>query len=60
MAETIFASEQIEELADSKLVGIFGFVYAKFPWFPENLFVGDGPRHTGNGDSEQNQVYDLM
>jgi hypothetical protein len=49
MAETVFASEQVEELAFIDAAADFAFGYAIIAEFPNYFFVGDGPRNGSNG-----------
>ena len=60
MAKTILTSKQIEKLSDQNRFAFFAPADAKLPWFPEHLFMGNGPRDAGDGQSQYEQPYDLL
>jgi hypothetical protein len=49
MAETIFAGKKIKELSSQQGFPGQALPGAIIPGFPENLFMGNCPCHTGNG-----------
>jgi hypothetical protein len=52
MAKAIFAGKKVKELALSNCFAIVAALYAIFPWFAKNLFVGYGPGNAGYGNSQ--------
>ena len=59
MTEAILAGEQVKKLALQQGFAVFTAPFTVFPGLAEHFFVGDGPRHTGNGNRQQKQPGNL-
>jgi len=52
MTKTVFAGKKVKELTLSNSFPLLTAFQAIFPGLPENFFVGDCPRNTGNRYSQ--------
>ena len=60
MAEAVFASEQIEELAFSKTLACLAVLFAPVPRLPENFLMRHCPRYTRYGKAEDQKKCNLL
>ncbi len=59
MAETVLTSEQIEEFTLINSGTLLRFFCTKLSRFSENLFMGDRPSDTGNGNRNNKKSDEL-
>jgi hypothetical protein len=60
MAETVFASKEVEEFALVKPPAILALGLTRFPEFPQNLLMRDSPGNRRNRQRDNKQSQKLL
>jgi hypothetical protein len=60
MTEAILTGEQVEEFPLIEALAVPALILAEIAGFPKNFLVRNGPRHAGDGETQQQEEAKLM